>query len=156
MLANLETLKAKMLSFQNKCLERFGEHHIGYDIASQLLVVVDENQDTLCTFPIIFIGSHCQESNTWIWAWSNENLMESARVLARQFIDLSASLDRNEFTAPLLTFQKDDTGYYPSSIDLPQLLAMSVAHVDALSLERFDFGNTDCYVAVMKPDDDAW
>ena len=146
----LSCLHNKMTAFKSQCAVAFGDHNIGYDIGTQQLIAVDGEQNIIQTFPVIFIGSHSPETDTFMWAWANEQLLESAKAQARVLIDLSSKLEMNEFTAPLLTFKEDDSGYYPSPYALPQLLSIAIDHLGAASLERFDFGNTDCFIAVMK------
>lgn len=94
-------------------------------------------------FPIIPVGTHSPEQQTWLWVWVNESFPERAREASRQLQALSTLTGFRVFTDP---------GSPASSLDAQDFTAMAVHQVDAIGFFRAPSDGPTLYLAVQYPE----
>jgi hypothetical protein len=135
----LQTCEAELADKQAQFQERIRDAgRWSYDLDVCTLTIGAER------FPIIPIGSHSPERQTWLWAWANEDNPAAARDSSRRFQDLHRITGFRVFLDP---------GIPASSADSQAFSAMAIHHAGAIALFKVPTEGPVLYFAVLSPDE---
>lgn len=104
------------------------------EMASNLLVIGDER------FPVVAIGTHSNEYQTWLWAWANDSFPPACRAAAETLQVLHATTGFQVFLEP---------GIPASATDAEGLAAIAVHQLDAIGFFRDASSPRSLYLAVL-------
>jgi hypothetical protein len=111
-----------------------------FDQPSGTLEFRDEEGTPRLSARVIPVGSHSPRTNTWIWAWSNENILPELRSRAEPLKELSAKTGMTTFSEPRLNVTEE----------MPwELAAFAVQHLGAVGAYRAPSKTGDLYLAIM-------
>ena len=89
---------------------------------------------------IVPLGSHSGKSDTWMWAWGNESILPTLRVLAEPLKELATETGQSVLRERTLNVTPE----------MPwELTALSVQHLGALGAYRARGRDSDLYLAIM-------
>jgi len=125
-------LADKQLRFQQRIA---GAARWSYELADCSLTIGDER------FPIVPIGTHSPEYQTWLWAWANEDFPPVAREASRQLQALHAATGFRVFLDP---------GIGATSADAQDFAALAVHHLGAIGFFRSPSDGPTLYLAVQE------
>ena len=89
---------------------------------------------------VLPIGSFSSKSNTWLWSWANESLINTARARSERIKELY------EITG-LELFRNTGSGDFDEEMAW-EITAMAVRHVNALGCYRMPFGTSQFFEAI--------
>jgi hypothetical protein len=90
-------------------------------------------------FPMTPIGTHSPESQTWLWAWANEDFPPVAREASRRLQGLHGVTGFRVFL---------DSGIAASSADAQDFAALAVHQLGAIGFFRAPSDGPTLYLAV--------
>ena len=146
--------KKEYQAFLDSCYEELrrkqdiliNEYHMGsfedfwFDQEAKTLQFKNGNAVGL-EFYVVLIGSWSGKSNTWMWGWANESVVEEMRVESSKIKELT-TLTGNAI------FEK--TGFVADEYNAHELVAMAVHHLGALGMYSAPSDMRKTYLALMR------
>jgi hypothetical protein len=117
----------ELKALQDKFTENFDIAHADwfYNQATGLLTF--SNQEKELNFKYFEVGSFSPKSETWMWAWHNDNILENVKGPSRQIRDFGESAN----------FSKLTDGHFASDeFDAWEFTAISVKLIDGIGVYR--------------------
>src|SRR5262245_45675577 len=127
-----DELADKQAGFQQRIA---GATRWSYELADCSLSIGDER------FPMVPVGTHSPEYQTWLWAWANEDFPPVAREASRQLQSLHAVTGFRVFLDP---------GIEASSADAQDFAALAVHRLGAIGVFRLSSDGPTLYLAVQE------
>lgn len=135
-----EKLESKQQKFlESYEIDRFDEYW--YDQEHGILQFKIDNQVKL-EFNVVFIGSWSSLSNSWMWSWANESMIDSARSESVFLKGLQNKTGSEVFANPF--FECDEEMAY-------ELTAFAVDYSNAIGMYMSPDESSSLFMAVISP-----
>jgi uncharacterized protein DUF6882 len=134
--AFLNACRNELVEKQRRFQERIaGAERWHYDLETGSLIFDAQR------FPMIPIGTHSPERQTWLWAWANQDFPDVARQASLQFQSLHAITGFGAFLDP---------GIDASSVDAQDFSALAIHISNAIGLFRAPTAGPTLYLTVLE------
>ena len=112
-----------------------------YSFSQPKKKLILKNEDEQIAFKVVCIGSWREENQSWVWAWSNENITEEMRKEAKILQELAEVTKMNVFM---------QGGFECEEAVAKDLAFMAVHHLNAKGIYRIEIEGSFLFLALME------
>ena len=112
-----------------------------YSFSQPKKQLILKDEDEQIAFKVVCIGSWREENQSWVWAWSNENITEEMRKEAKVLQELAEVTKMNVFM---------QGGFECEEAVAKDLAFMAVHHLNAKGIYRIEIEGSFLFLALME------
>lgn len=112
-----------------------------YSFSQPKKKLILKNEDEQIAFKVVCIGSWREENQSWVWAWSNENITEEMRKESKVLQELAEVTKMNVFM---------QGGFECEEAVAKDLAFMAVHHLNAKGIYRIEIEGSFLFLALME------